>query len=401
MASISIKLNRNRRNKIGEASIFFQIVNNRKNSSIVTGLHVKDEYFLGEPQKVLRSNAPNAEALNKELWNLYLKFQEKLLSLNTTGRSKKMTVVEVKKYLLSDEDVFSLNNSVVTFTDYAQKHLQRYTGQSYNTNKRMIAMVTDFFKGKTIFFEDITVGALRNMDDLWGKTMAINSRAIYFRNLRALFNRAIDDGVCKEYPFRSFKIKSVNKEKDFLPVEYMRKLRNLNFLETENLRELTRDAFLLSFYLCGVILDDIYIWKPENLVDGKIIFVRDKIARHEPNKIKITVPPEAMEIIKKYKGKNYLLNFAEVYPNYENFIGYITHRIKDIAKRIGYPSLTFYYARYSWATYADKLGIDEKVISKSLGHTDKSVAGRHYISYDWKRTDEANRKVIDYLCASY
>lgn len=69
----------------------------------------------------------------------------------------------------------------------------------------------------------------------------------------------------------------------------------------------------------------------------------------------------------------------------------------EIGKHINYPEITFYYARYSWATYDDQLGIDEKVISKSLGHTDQSVAGRHYISYDWKRTDEANRKVIDFV----
>ena len=97
---------------------------------------------------------------------------------------------------------------------------------------------------------------------------------------------------------------------------------------------------------------------------------------------------------------NYIVNLAETYKtDYETFNGYLKHRIKEIGKRIGYPELSMYYARYSWATYADQLGIDEKVISKSLGHTDQSVAGRHYISYDWKRTDEANRKVIDYVLA--
>ena len=96
----------------------------------------------------------------------------------------------------------------------------------------------------------------------------------------------------------------------------------------------------------------------------------------------------------------HLLNLSETYnTNYDNFNRYLTHRIKDIGKMIDFPSLSMYYARYSWATYADQLGVDEKVISKSLGHTDQSVAGRHYISYDWNRTDEANRKVIDYVLA--
>jgi integrase len=63
---------------------------------------------------------------------------------------------------------------------------------------------------------------------------------------------------------------------------------------------------------------------------------------------------------------------------------------------IGVPNLTMYYARYSWATYASKIGVDESVIGKALGHTDVSLAGSRYISFDWSRVDDANRKVIDY-----
>ena len=59
-----------------------------------------------------------------------------------------------------------------------------------------------------------------------------------------------------------------------------------------------------------------------------------------------------------------------------------------------------YYARYSWATIADKIGIDEKVIDKSIGHVPTTVAGKFYITYDWDRTDQANRKVIDYVLST-
>jgi hypothetical protein len=56
-----------------------------------------------------------------------------------------------------------------------------------------------------------------------------------------------------------------------------------------------------------------------------------------------------------------------------------------------------YWARYSWATIADSIGVQEKLISKGLGHVDKSLAGRTYISFDWSKVDRANREVIDHI----
>ena len=141
------------------------------------------------------------------------------------------------------------------------------------------------------------------------------------------------------------------------------------------------------------------MWTKRNVVKDKIVFIRKKVAFHEPDPIKITIQEEAKELMKKYEANDeHLFCFYEKYNgNYENFKGYLTHRIKKIGTLIDYPSLTMYFARYSWATYADRLEIDEKVISKSLGHADRSLAGKRYITYDWRRTDKANRMVIDYL----
>jgi len=62
-----------------------------------------------------------------------------------------------------------------------------------------------------------------------------------------------------------------------------------------------------------------------------------------------------------------------------------------------FEGLTMYHARYSWATIADSLDIQEKTISKGLGHVDKSLAGKKYIVYDWSKVDKANRQVIGFV----
>ena len=84
--------------------------------------------------------------------------------------------------------------------------------------------------------------------------MGVSARSINFRNIRTIFNRAIDDEVTDNYPFRKFKIKVSHKDKDYLPVDCMKKLMELEFPETEYLNALTRDMFLLSFYLSDDIM---------------------------------------------------------------------------------------------------------------------------------------------------
>ena len=396
MANISLKLDTRRLNKNGEYPIVFYLTHKTKNATIPAGVSVKKSDYNGDESRFLKASSPYASTLNNELYNALLSFKQKILNIKRE-KLEEFSVLDLKQYLLTDEETA---RNAKSFTEYARKHIQKYNGRTFESYKRTLELIDRYFHGKTIFFEDLTAGVLHSLDEEWAKTMNINSRAIYFRNLRAIINRAIDDEITSNYPFRKFKIKSVLKEKDYLPVEYMRKLVELQVSKQSTLMEITKDLFLLSFYLCGVNVNDIFAWKKDVLQNGKIVFVRKKIAHHEPDPIKLEVQPEAMAIIEKYKGNDYLLNFAETYnTNYDTFNGYLKHRIKRIGELIEYPQLSMYYARYSWATYADQLGVDEKVISKSLGHTDQSVAGRHYISYDWRRTDEANRKVIDYVLA--
>lgn len=73
--------------------------------------------------------------------------------------------------------------------------------------------------------------------------------------------------------------------------------------------------------------------------------------------------------------------------------------MRRLRKHVGIDDKTFYWARYTWATMADKIGIPEKEISKGLGHKDNTIAGKHYIAYDWTKVDRANRQVIDYVLA--
>ena len=391
---INITLSRGKKNQNGESPIRVHISHNYTDAYIPTGIYVKENDFAGKDGKYVK-NITDFDNINLQLSELLVEYRKKTGTLQSQHLAK-MTATDIKKFLLSAQQALS---DKPTYVEYARSRESSYKGTSLKLMIRTTDMLEQFFEGKPMFFEDITAGKLRNIDDYWSdvKGLSLNSRAIFFRNIRAIFNRAIDDGITTNYPFRKFKIKSTAKKKHELPVESLRKLAQLTFAPTENFRELARDLFMLSFYLCGANLKDIYNWKKNDYKNGKICFIRAKIKRFEPEKVEIALQPEAKALLDKYSGKDYLFSFAESYPNYETFIGNIDKRIRLLRKDIDFDELTLYYARYSWATIAYKCGVDEKTISKSLGHQDTTVAGKFYILYDWSLTDKANRKVIDYV----
>lgn len=70
--------------------------------------------------------------------------------------------------------------------------------------------------------------------------------------------------------------------------------------------------------------------------------------------------------------------------------------LKELGSSIGYPELTTYWARYSWATIAAQLDIPKETIAKALGHGSETVTDT-YITFDYSKVDKANRAVIDYM----
>jgi integrase len=162
------------------------------------------------------------------------------------------------------------------------------------------------------------------------------------------------------------------------------------------LKSLARDFWFLSFFLCGINPVDLYNASCPNR-DGQIVFIRQKRQHATQDDVKIRLQPEAVEIVNRYQGRDgRLLSLSDHYSSYETFKSYVSKSLRAVSRRLGFDSLTFYWARYTWATVADSLDISEKIISKALGHKDRSMAGRKYIAFDWGKVDAANRRVIDY-----
>ena len=252
----------------------------------------------------------------------------------------------------------------------------------------------------SLTFEEINKDWLTQFDHFLEKTSpSVNARNIHFRNIRAVFNDAIDDEITTAYPFRRFKIRNVATRKRNLKVEDLRTLFNY---PVEKCNQGYLDIFKLMFMLIGINTVDLAHLK--EIKDGTVDFYRAKTHRL----YSIKVEPEALEIIERNRGENWLIDILDRYKDYKDYTKRINIALKKIGevKRSGlggkktfeplFPDISTYWARHSWATIAASLDIPKDVIAHALGHGNNTITDI-YIDFDQNKVDEANRKVLDWV----
>lgn len=393
MASVSLKLDTRRANARGLYPVQFLLSHRGATTTIGTGIAIRPEHWIGDVNRAVSPKCPNARAINADLEALYFRYSNALRGLEAEGRLVGKSMSEVRRLLLAPPQT---DAGPELFTDYFQRYADGRRAEKSRAACLYTLKTVRAFGGEDMPFEAVTVVWLKALEaHLTAQGLSVNTRAIHFRNIRAVFNSAIDEEVIglEAYPFRKFKIASARKDKEALTEEQLARLRA--YESPRPIRRIARDLFMLSFYLCGMNLVDLF--HLDRLHEGRARFVRTKTSGKNPNPISLLVQPEAAAIIARYAGRDHVLRFAEERAAYETFNNRIQKALRVIAAELGIEGLTFYWARYTWATLADKIGVPEKEIGKALGHVDASIAGKYYISYDWTKVDRANRQVLDYV----
>lgn len=285
--------------------------------------------------------------------------------------------------------------------DYARTTNNEATKKLYEYTARKIE---DYDKDAT--FNTITPEWLRLFEAHLLKTMSINGISIRLRNIRTVFNWAINNEWTEAYPFRKFKIKQQKVTINNISVVELRKLRDY---PVEDWQKPYRDFFMLSFYLCGINPVDLLQLRKTDMHGGRIRYTRQKTGKL----YNIPVPQEAADIINRYSGHgDYLLSFIEGVKDYHYFAQHCNKAIKKIGpykivldkvgklRKIEYhplfPKITLYSARYTFASIGAELDIPRETIALCLGHSWADVTS-HYIAYNYKKVDEAVDKILDYV----
>lgn len=406
----------------GKGRLYMVIYNNGTSAQIATGLMLHKEEF--EAGKVV--GVPMAGKLTQMLGIKRAKLQLDIEELAVGGYEvDKMKAAEIKKAVMAKrgndgEDGNGEGNGTgneAAFGTFAEKFIARRckekTRQVYEMTLRKMGEYCDVGR---LRFADISVGWLRDFEQWLGATCSVNTRGIHLRNIRAVMNAAIDEGVMPAdlYPFRRFKIKKEETMKRSLSVCDLRRLRDY---PCEGWQRKYVDVFMLSFYLAGINLVDLMGLPPLG-ADGVIRYRRSKTGVL----CQLSVPPEARAIIERYRGDERLLWFGErLKPGAEGWHDWL-HRFNDGLQKVGpsgymyvrrkgrcggkqrvkvynalFPELTSYWARHTWATLAAEIDVPDAVIDAALGHRSACRMADIYIRRDARKVDEAVRRVIEYV----
>lgn len=334
---------------------------------------------------------------NKQFLNMYIhKRKQELDEMLLTSCVEHMTAIQIKRMVMAQlntktkenmgEDKNSFMSRFLTFTNSKAGRTKEIYTATYNR-------INAFYgaRARELQFEDITKEWLTAFDAfLLRSAPSRNARNIHLRNIRAVFNEAIDDEVTSFYPFRRFKIRPVATPKRSLTME---QLRALFAAEVKPFERKYIDMFRLIFFLAGINIVD--LCRLKTIHDGRAEYYRAKTGRL----YSIKVEPEAQEIINRYKGVGqllYMLDRCSDYRYYAQKLNKVVNAVCHEACPSVQENVTTYWARHSWATIAASLDIPKETIAAALGHGGNTVTDI-YIDFDRRKVDEANRKVINWV----
>lgn len=227
-----------------------------------------------------------------------------------------------------------------------------------------------------------------------------NTSSFYIRNLRAVWNKAIDNGLLPPTIIDPFKhvYKGVDATvKRAISVDDIKKIKSINLKAYPKL-DFARDLFMFSFYTRGMSFIDIVGLKKENIQEGMISYQRRKTGKL----IHIKLEKDIKRIIDKYirVDSDYIFPIAtckaDEYTKERNCLEYTNKNLKELAVYCNISAnLTMYVARHSWASIAHNVAnVPISVISKGMGHSNEKVTQVYLASFGNKDIDKANENVI-------
>lgn len=404
MANAKFFLDRRRaKDKTTQTPLRIVIRHKDTSASISTNVLLREDQWDGKDV----CNHPREKQLNILLSKQKADVDNAILALETQRKDYK-TAAEVKEavmeYLHPDREKPAVkkpkeNLFIPFYTTFMEERNAKGTQNIYARALRWIQKYDREIDGKSI--TELDREWLKGLDLAMSKTNSKNTRSILLRSVRAVFKQAQDQGILSIDPFKGFDLKQEATMKRSMSLKTLQTIRDTPVAPWQ---EEYRDMFMLMFYLIGINAVDLFTAKKEQLIDGRLYYKRRKTGK--PYSIK--VQPEAMAIIKKYEGKNYLLSPMDRYSYYKDYLQHMNRALATLgqvyttsSKKIGdpiFPKLSTYWSRHTWATLAYEIGIPVDTIGQALGHSDRQHTITFvYIRMDEENVDEANREVLDYV----
>ncbi len=264
-----------------------------------------------------------------------------------------------------------------------------------------------FNNDKDIPLKHINAYLMENFEfELRNEGKQPNTISFYMRNLRAIYNRAVEQMVIepqKVNPFGRVFMGVDKTSKRALTVNELRKLYNLNFNSSQKSIHEASLYFFFSFYACGMSFIDLVFLRKINIRNGIIRYYRRKT--RQPIEIKIT--KEMHSIINHFASQCEESEF--VFPiikndgidyrlQYSNALRLQNMHLKKLGELAGIKqTLSAHVSRHTWASLGKNLHLPLTVLQECMGHTSLKTTSIYLQSFDTEILHKANRRIADML----
>ncbi|MDC2216125.1 tyrosine-type recombinase/integrase [Bacteroides thetaiotaomicron] len=386
-----------------EGSLYYQIIYKRVPRQLVTDYKIKaSEWNMYSGDLELgQADGPRYDYLSTVLqkveWDKR-RFQQifnRLLSSNKAFTTDNII------------EEFQNQTSEVTLFNYMRNMIGRFRRQGqYRTSETYSSTLnsfSEFRNGVDLYFEDMDSDLLLAYEyHLKSRSLSPNTISFYMKRLRAVYNKATDDGFAENRNlFKRVFTSSEKTIKRAISLKHIKRLKSLDLSYSAS-KEFARDMFLFSFYTRGMSFVDIAYLQEKDLKGNMLTYRRKKTGQL----LNIQWERCMQEIVDKYSSCSrspYLLPIiknpgVDLRKQYQNVQSLINRNLKNIGKdlKLTMP-LTMYCARHSWASIARSEGIPISVISEGMGHDSESTTQIYLASLETQVIDKANRKILKLL----
>lgn len=385
-----------------EGTLFFQVIHNRVTRQIATGHKIfKREWNADKSEVILPDNEPLRHdyllSVKGALAANELKIKSIITRLDKAGSDYTVEkVVELFNEPKNDDDFIAFAQRLINRLKQVGK---RQTADTYTTALNSFKR----FRGEVDLPLDEVDSNLMMKYEIWlGETgICKNTVSFYMRNLRAIYNRAVDDELTiQRLPFKHVYTGIDKTVKRAVPVQVIRQIKDLDLALFPSL-DYARDLFMFSFYTRGMSFIDMAYLKKKDLQNGILSYRRQKTDQQ----LFIKWEQPMQDIIDKYDTEDspYLLPIIrdmnkDKRKQYKNAAHLVNDKLKMIGEQLGLDiSLTTYVARHAWASIAKSKDIPISTISEAMGHDSETTTRIYLASLDTSSVDKANSIVLNLL----
>ena len=378
-----------------EGALYFQIIHNRVVRQLNTDYKVFAEEWDAEAESVIVSG-------NRS--NLLMGIQERL-AWDVARLEKVVRSLETERRRFTADDVITKltkESSLFTFMHGVIAQLKQLG--KVRTSETYTATLNSFMTFRDE--QDVPLDGI-NSDmmllyeaHLKARGVRMNTISFYMRNLRAVYNRAVEKGLTPQNnPFRHVYTGVDKTVKRAIPIKAIKEMKELD-LAMNSALDFARDMFLFSFYTRGMSFVDMAYLRKTDIKNGILTYRRRKTGQE----LSIKWEKCMAEIIAKYPENKtgFLLPIIKEQENerrqYDNALHLVNYRLKELSTMLKLQRpLTMYVARHSWASAAKAKNVPLSVISEGMGHDSEATTQIYLASLETSVVDKANKMILGLL----